>query len=309
MDTMTILAAAAALVLGVLGGRALEVRRARAAKRSAEDEAAAVLDGARAEADSLRRAAELAGREEGYRLKQELLEEAEQRRGELDKTEKRLVDREEGLDRKLDLLDQRQERVAKREEEVSQRRDELKSTEEALQSERSELRARLEKVAGLTVKEARAQLISRIEDEARAEAARTVRDIRERARREAEREARKIIAMSVQRLAVDHSSEITVSVVPLPSGWLLAKEIEQRLGPTATKRITALGEGESVTLTGSGGDYVVTLIEQHTRGSLSFEEARDAVRAAFLRAQGEAAVRDFLEVARKRSDIRVEVEP
>ena len=214
---ITILAAAAALVVGAFGGRALEVRRARAARRTAEDEAARILEGAGAEADNLRRTAELQGKEESYRLKQELLEEAEQRRAELEKTEKRLSEKEEGLERKLDVLDQRQERVAQREEEAGQRREELKSAQEQLKSERAQLTGRLEKIAGLTAKEARAELVSRIEDEAKAEASRTVRDIRERARREAEREARKIIAMSIQRLAVDHSSEITVSVVPLPS--------------------------------------------------------------------------------------------
>ena len=214
---ITILAAAAALAAGAFGGRALEVRRARAARRTAEDEAARILEGAGAEADNLRRTAELQGKEESYRLKQELLEEAEQRRAELEKTEKRLSEREEGLERKLDVLDQRQERVAQREEEAGQRREELKSAQEQLKSERAQLTGRLEKIAGLTAKEARAELVSRIEDEAKAEASRTVRDIRERARRDAEREARKIIAMSIQRLAVDHSSEITVSVVPLPS--------------------------------------------------------------------------------------------
>ena len=216
-NLITILAAAAALVVGVFGGRALEVRRAKAARRTAEDEAAGILEAAGTEADNLRRAAELQGKEEGYRLKEELLEEAEQRRAELEKTEKRLSEKEEGLERKLDVLDQRQERVAQREEEAGQRREELKSAQEQLKSERAQLTVRLEKIAGLTAKEARAELVSRIEDEAKAEASRTVRDIRERARREAEREARKIIAMSIQRLAVDHSSEITVSVVPLPS--------------------------------------------------------------------------------------------
>jgi ribonuclease Y len=193
------------------------VRRVRNARRTAEDEAAAILEAAGTEADNLRRAAELQGKEEGYRVKQELLEEAEQRRAELEKTEKRLSEKEEGLERKLDVLDQRQERVAQREEEAGRARDELKAAQEQLKSERAQLTARLEKIAGLSAKEARAELISRIEDEAKAEASQTVREIRERARREAEREARKIIAMSVQRLAVDHSSEITVSVVPLPS--------------------------------------------------------------------------------------------
>ena len=216
-NLITIFAAAAALILGVFGGRALEVRRARAARRTAEDEAAGVLEAASSEADNLRRAAELQGKEEGYRLKQELLEEAEQRRAEIEKIEKRLSEKEEGLERKLDVLDQRQERVAQREEEAGLRRDELKTAQEQLKSDRAQLTGRLEKIAGLTAKEARAELVSRIEDEAKAEASRTVRDIRERARREAEREARKIISMSIQRLAVDHSSEITVSVVPLPS--------------------------------------------------------------------------------------------
>ncbi len=214
---ITILAAAVALVAGIIGGRVLEVRRARGARRTGEEEAAGILEAARIEAGNLKREAELAGKEEGYRLKQELVEEAEQRRSEIDQVDKRLSEKEDGLERKLDVLDQRQERVEKREEEVSQRRDELKTLQEELESERGELRGKLEKVAGLTVKEARAELINRIEDEAKAEAARTVRDLRDRARQEAEREARKIIAMSIQRLAVDHSSDITVSVVPLPS--------------------------------------------------------------------------------------------
>ena len=121
-NLITILAAAAALAVGVFGGRALEVRRAKAARRTAEDEAAGILEAAGTEADNLRRAAELQGKEEGYRLKEELLEEAEQRRAELEKTEKRLSEKEEGLERKLDVLDQRQERVAQREEEAGLRR-------------------------------------------------------------------------------------------------------------------------------------------------------------------------------------------
>ncbi|MFC1531023.1 ribonuclease Y [Gemmatimonadota bacterium] len=216
-NLITILAAAVALVVGGVVGRALEVRKAKVARRTAEDESTAILEAARTEADNLRRAEELQGKEEGYRVKQELLEEAEQRRAELEKTEKRLGEKEEGLERKLDVLDQRQERVAQREEEVGQRRDEIKTAQEQIKVDRAQLTNKLEKIARLTAKEARAELILSIEDEAKAEASRTVRDIREQARREAEREARKIIAMSVQRLAVDHSSEITVSVVPLPS--------------------------------------------------------------------------------------------
>ncbi len=89
----------------------------KAARRTAEDEAAGILEAAGAEADNLRRAAELRGKEEGYRLlKQELLEEAEQRRAELEKTEKRLSEKEESRTQAgYTCVDQRQEQVAQRE--------------------------------------------------------------------------------------------------------------------------------------------------------------------------------------------------
>lgn len=217
MEYLNILIAAVAVGLGLLGGVALERRRVRRIRGGAEAQAAGILDTARREAENLRRAAELQGKEEGYRLKEELLRDAEVRREELERLEKRVIEREEGLGRKLDVLDQRQERLVKREEELNRQEGSLEGERADLGRQRSDLQKRLESVAGISAREARERLVGQIEDEARAEAAQSVRDIRERARREAEREARKIIAMSVQRLAVDHSSEITVSVVPLPS--------------------------------------------------------------------------------------------
>ncbi|MCZ6807844.1 MAG: hypothetical protein O7F08_12885 [Deltaproteobacteria bacterium] len=98
------------------------------------------------------------------------------------------------------------------------------------------------------------------------------------------------------------------SAIPLPDGFLLAKEIEQRLGPTAASKVTELEVGDSAVIASSRGDLVVTLIERRGGGVAPFEEAREAVEAAYLRAQGEAAVREFLKRARQRSDIRVEVE-
>src|SRR5262245_59761406 len=76
---------------------------------------------------------------------------------------------------------------------------------------------RLERIAGMKSEEARAQLMSSIESEARAEAAKRLADVRENAQRNAEREARKIIVLAIQRYAADHASESSVSVVHLPS--------------------------------------------------------------------------------------------
>lgn len=205
------------LFAGVGAGRLLESRRASRSRHGAESEAEVLLKTAREEAETIRRSGALEGKEEGFRLKEELLAELEGRRVDLERLEKRLSERDEGAAAKLEQIDQRSERLALREEEVLSRRNELDSTEQDLGKRASDLERKLEKVAGLSAKQAREELISRIEDQARAHAAQTVREIREQARRDSEREARKIIAMSVQRLAVDHSSEITVSVVPLPS--------------------------------------------------------------------------------------------
>lgn len=211
------IASVVVVVVGVAAGRGLERRRASRIRGTAAEEARGILGAAEREAETLRRSAELAGREEAFRLRDEQLREVDERRVELEKLEKRVAEREESLERKLEALDKRQERVATREESLHSREKGIEETRREVETVRDQARARLEKLAGLSAVEARAELVARLEEEAKAEAAQTVREIRERSRREAEREAKKIIAMSVQRMAVDHSSEITVSVVPLPS--------------------------------------------------------------------------------------------
>ena len=215
-----ILAAVGAIVgavVGILAGRRIEARQAELTRGTAQSEATGILEAAEREAGTLKRSAELAGKEEGFRLRDEQLRDVEDRRVELERLEKRIGEREESLEKKLDVVDQRQERVASREESLLTREKDLETTRTELEQEKSGVQQRLETLAGMTAQEARARLIERIEEEARAEAAQTVREIREQSRREAEREAKKIISMSIQRMAVDHSSEITVSVVPLPS--------------------------------------------------------------------------------------------
>jgi ribonuclease Y len=222
MDPVTVLVAAVAGIVlgaaaGVFAGRRMEARQAELTRGTAKSEARAILEAAEREAATLQRSAELAGKEEGFRLRDEQLRDVEERRVELEKLEKRVAEREESLEKKLDALDQRQERVASREEAALGREKELEAGRQEVDRGKAEMQKRLEELAGMSAQDARSRLIERIEEEARADAAQSVREIRERSRREAEREARKIIAMSIQRMAVDHSSEITVSVVPLPS--------------------------------------------------------------------------------------------
>jgi hypothetical protein len=116
-----------------------------------------------------------------------------------------------------------------------------------------------------------------------------------------------------QRFRFERSPQYRVAVeggaVPLPDGLLLAKEIEQRLGPSAAHEVTELEIGESAVIGEGDASTTVRLLERRDGVVVPFDEAREAVEAAYVRDRSEAAVRDFLEVARLRTDIRMEAEP
>ena len=214
---ITAISAVAALLLGAAVGRVLERRRAVRGREDLASERERILGEAEREASNLRKSAELAGKDEAYRLKGEWEKESEGRRAELDRVEARLAEREELLDRKLALLEERSERQDKHATELEARAEAQARERVGLKRRFEELDAQLERLSGISREEARRQLVARIEDQARAETARRVRDLKERARRDAEREAKKIISMAIEKLAVDHASETTVSVVALPS--------------------------------------------------------------------------------------------
>ena len=116
-----------------------------------------------------------------------------------------------------------------------------------------------------------------------------------------------------QQFRFERSPQYRVAVeggaVPLPDGLLLAKEIEQRLGPSAARKVTELEAGQSAVIGEGERQYTVRLLERRDGVLVPFDEARDAVEAAYLRDRSETAVREFLDVARQRTDIRVEAAP
>jgi ribonuclease Y len=219
MNTLLLIGAVAiaALLLGAVVGRSMEHGRLRRRKADAESEASRIRQGAEEEAGRLRKAAELAGREEAYRAKEEWEREEARRREDVERAESRVEERRSALDRKYDILDEKERQVDQRDRELDGRRRAI--DEQSAEAERLTLaaRARLEALAGMTAEQATRQLTQEIEEEARARAANSVREIKETARREAEREAKNIIALAIQRIAADHTAESTVSVVSLPS--------------------------------------------------------------------------------------------
>jgi len=216
-----IVAAAVGLVLGLGIGFAWARNRDRAIraqeKRRGEDEASRILAQAREEGEKARKAAELEGRETSIALREAWEQEEARRREEVERAERRAEERADALDRQLERLTTRESHLEQRVEKVEARERGCDEREAALLDKEREVVARLEHVAGLTEAEARKQLSEDLIEEARAEAANSIREIKERAQRDAEREARKIVALAIQRMAADLTAETTVSVVQLPS--------------------------------------------------------------------------------------------
>ncbi|MGH7560385.1 MAG: ribonuclease Y [Gemmatimonadales bacterium] len=192
-------------------------RTAAALLADADREVAARLDRAGRDADQARAAAVLEGKMEVLRQREEGEREMVRRREEADRADRRAEERERSTSRRAEQLEQQERSLGGRGQALERQEAALRAREAELTALREEQQARLERIAGLTRDDARKEILRQAEDEARSEAAALGREIREQARRDAERDARKIIALAVQRLAAEHTSETTVAAVALPS--------------------------------------------------------------------------------------------
>ena len=221
---MTVVNAMVLLLIGIgLGAGALwlvgRLRRRRLAELESGAQATAVriVEEARKEGDAVRKEAQSQAADLVGRAKADSEREARDHRNELIALEKRVAQKEESIDRKIEMFAQREAELGKRE-------DGLRQKEGALEGRRAEyerlvdaVRQKLEQTAGLTREEAKKTLAEQMLDEARHDAARHIRQIEGEAREEADRRAKKIISIAIERLAGEFVTERTVSVVPLPS--------------------------------------------------------------------------------------------
>jgi ribonuclease Y len=218
---MDVLQGIGGMLAGAVGafllGYFLRSRLGKGRAQSAERQATSLLDQARREADSLKRDATLQGREESLRLKQQVEREVGELRTAQLASERAFQDKEAAFNRRVELVEKMERDLKLQENDLDARERKVESRNSELDSLVAEETKRLERVAGLTAEDARAQLIAGIEDEARAEASKLVSEVRENAQRGAEREARKVMSLAMQRYAADHVSESSVSVVHLPS--------------------------------------------------------------------------------------------
>ncbi|HEY7393861.1 MAG TPA: ribonuclease Y [Gemmatimonadaceae bacterium] len=212
-----VIASAVLFFAGRKAGENIERDRQVAAKATAEETSKRILTDAEREAENLRKGAVVSGKEEVIKLRENFEAEVRGRREEVERDERRVSERENVLDRKFEVLEQRDKDLGRRASEFGRREKSVAEREQELERMVAEERRRLEQMAGMSAQDAKGELIRRMEEEAQADAANRIREIRESAKRNAEREAKKIVALAIQRIAADHTAESTVSAVSLPN--------------------------------------------------------------------------------------------
>jgi len=184
---------------------------------NAEAEARRITAAAEAEGQRITKDAEILARERLLEARTEFERETRDLRLELTGLESRLGEQETEIEARVESLNERERSIETLEAELGEREGRIGAREEELESALSEQRSRLEQIAGLTVDQAKAELLRSMENEARMDAANLVKRIEDETTEKAKEKARRVISMAIQRIASEHVVESTVSVVDLPS--------------------------------------------------------------------------------------------
>lgn len=220
----------------------------------AETEFARVVEEARAEAKTIRKDALLEAKDEQIRLRNEFEKESKDRRSEMQKQEARLNQKEDSINKKEEILDRKIENIDRTRKELENREQRIKEVEEDLSKHSERMLAELEKVSGMSREEAKDLIIQQVEDEAKREAVAIVKAIEKEAKEEGERKAKNIVALAIQRCAVDQASEATVSTVELPN-----EDMKGRIIGRVGRNIKALESATGVDIIIDDTPDVVTL--------------------------------------------------
>ena len=206
-----------ALVLGAGAGIFLYLLINKKKIGEAKQTANQILEEAIAQKKALRKEAILESKEEIHKLRTEFDREVKDRRNELQRSEQRISQREDTLDKKEATLDKKIESLEVSKANLHAKELEIDGIKLEIEEIKQKVVSEVEKAAQMTREEAKQHLISLIEDDAKRDAVKIVREIEAKAKEEADRKAREIVSLAVQKCAVDHSAEITVSVVNLPN--------------------------------------------------------------------------------------------
>lgn len=213
-----IIAAVVAIVVGFAIGYFLMQKVLKDRNDATANEAKLALADAKREAENLKKEAIVEAKDDALKIKQDAERESKERMREVRSAENHLNQREQNLDKRIEALDQREHQVSSLQGQVDRRMRDVQAAE-------AEVNQRLERVAGLTAEEAKAELLDNLKDECVHESAAIIRDSENRTRAEADKKAREILSVAIQRLAADHTSQITVSTIHIPSDDLKGRII------------------------------------------------------------------------------------
>lgn len=177
---------------------------------NAEQKAREIIDDALKTAETKKRESLLEIKEESIKTKNELEKETKERRAELSRNERRLQQKEENVDKKLEQIERREQSLASREDSLAKKKEEVNKLNEQRVRE-------LERISGLTSEQAKEYLLKVVEEEVKHETAVMIKEMDMRVKEEAGKKAREYVVGAIQRCAVDHVAESTISVVQLPS--------------------------------------------------------------------------------------------
>ena len=177
---------------------------------SAEDKARKIIDDALKVAETKKREALLEVKEESLKTKNELEKETRERRAELQRYEKRVLSKEESIDKKADAIERREAGIVAKEEELRKKSGEIEELHEKRVQE-------LERISGLTSEQAKEYLLKTVEDEVKNDTAKLYKELESRAKEDANKKAKEYVVTAIQKCAADHVAETTISVVQLPN--------------------------------------------------------------------------------------------
>jgi len=197
-------------LIGSLAGYIVRKTVGEKAIGNAEQTAKNMILDAEKKAETIKKEISIEAKEEAHKLRTDVDKEIKDRRAEMTRLERRLIQKEETIDKKIENLEKREDQMTHKEHKISAKENELNTFIEKQIEE-------LERISGLSSEDAKTLLLSNVEKEIRHEASVMIKDIEQKAKEEGEKKAREIITNSIQRCAADHVAETTVSVVPLPN--------------------------------------------------------------------------------------------
>lgn len=237
------------VVIGFIYRRSIRLQSEAIEKQKEE-----ILTEAKKAAEAIKKEASVEAKDIVYQAKSEAEKEIRDRRNELNQIDRRLRQKEETLDRKAYQLEKREQELNKREREFSNRERGLAEKEAQLNTLIKEQTSTLERISGLSMEVAKEELLKRVEEEARFEAAKLAKRIEDEAREEAEKKSREIVSLAIQRYASDYVADGTVTAVSLPND-----EMKGRIIGREGRNIRALEAATGVDLIVDDTPEMVTL--------------------------------------------------